>query len=125
MADTLGKLVALHRYPDVAAYSNGMWNPAIVTSTARLAARETGMLGDMPLPTVLSIAPAYEAQDRYRAATEALGAAIMNDVRHDGMDAVLRERFAQFVPLDIDFGNREANLLEVYDKALAQLDEHR
>jgi len=34
LADTLGKLVARHARPDVAIYSNGMFNPAIVTSTA-------------------------------------------------------------------------------------------
>lgn len=124
LADTLGKLVALHRFPDVAIYSNGMWNPAIVTSTAWQAARETGALGEMPLATVLGIAPAYEAQERYRAATEALGAAILNDARHDGMEVVLRDRFAQFVPLDIDFANREGGLVKAYDKALEQLSEH-
>jgi hypothetical protein len=117
--------VALHLRPDVAIYSNGMWNPAILTSTAWLAARETGALGDMPLTTVLGVAPAYEAQDRYRAATEALSAAIMNDVRHDGIDVVLRDRFAQFVPLDVDFANREARMLVSYDKALDNLARHR
>ena len=125
LSDTLGKLLALHLRPDVAIYSNGMWNPAIVTSTAWQAARETGALGDMPLATVLGIAPAYEAQDRYRSASEALGGAIMNDVRHDGIDVVLRDRFAQFIPLDVDFANREARLLKVYGKALDQLPGHR
>jgi hypothetical protein len=124
LADTLSKLIARHERPGVSIYSNGMWNPALVTSTAWLAARETGALGDMPLATVLRIAPAYESQDRYRTATEALSAAIMNDVRHDGMEAVLRDRFAQFVPLDVDFANREARLLKAYDRALSDLDAH-
>jgi hypothetical protein len=121
VADTLAKLVTLHLHPDVAIYSNGMWNPAFITSTAWQAARETGALADMPLATVLKIAPVYEAQDRYRAATEALGAAIMNDVRHEGIDAVLRDQFSQFISLDIDFANRESRLLAAYDKALSQL----
>lgn len=121
LADTLGKLVALRLRPDVAIYSNGMFNPAMVTSTAWLAARETGALGDMPLAMVLGVAPVYEAQDRYRGATESLSAAIMNDVRHDGMEVVLRDRFAQFVPLDVDFANREARMLLAYDKALDNL----
>jgi hypothetical protein len=121
VADTLAKLVALHLRPDVAIYSNGMWNPAFITSTAWQAARETGALADMPLTTVLNVAPVYESQDRYRAATEGLGAAIMNDVRHDGIEAVLRDQFSQFVSLDIDFANRESRLLVAYDKALSQL----
>jgi hypothetical protein len=124
MADTLGILVAHHAHPDVSIYSNGMWNPAIVTSTAWETARETGALEDIPLATVLAIAPAYEAQERYRVLTEALGSAIMSDVRRDGIDTVLRDRFAQFVPLDVDFANREGRLLAAYDKALSQFAEH-
>jgi hypothetical protein len=124
MADTLGLLLARHARPDVAIYSNGMWNPAIVTSTAWDAARETGAFEDIPLTTVLAIAPAYEAQERYRVLTEALGSAIMSDVRRDGMYTVLRDRFAQFVPLDEDFANREGRLLAVYDKALSQFVKH-
>src|SRR5262245_8568999 len=64
LADTLGKLLAHHRQPDVSIYSNSMWSPAPVTSIAWQAARETGALGDMPWATVLSIAPVYEAQER-------------------------------------------------------------
>ena len=79
----------------------------------------------IPLATVLSIAPAYEAQDRYRALAEAMNTAIMTDVRRDGMNTVLRDRFAQFVPLDLDFSNRERVLLEHYQKALARLDQVR
>lgn len=125
LSDTLAKLAAHHAQPDVAIYSNGMWNPAIVTSTAWQAARETGTLADMPMATVLQLAPAYEAQDRYRTLAEAMVTAIMGDVRRDGMDTVLRQRFAQFIPLDVDFANREARLLDVYAKALGQLSEPR
>ena len=121
LADTLGKLVARHARPDVSIYSNGMFNPAPVTSIAWQAARETGALGDMPWATVLSIAPVYEAQERYRTLAEAMSVAIMSDARRDGMDAVLRDRFAQFVPLDVDFAHRESNLLDVYSEALTQL----
>lgn len=125
LADTLGTLAARRLRPDVAIYSNGMFNPAAVTSTAWQAARETGALNDIPLATVLAIAPAYEAQDRYRNLSEAMGTAIMADVRRDGMDVVLRDRFAQFVPLDMDFSNREGRLLETYDQALARITELR
>ena len=124
LADTLAKLVASHRLPGVEIYSNGMFNPALVTSTAWQAARETGTLGDIPLTTVLTVAPAYEAQASYRSLAEAMGTAIMTDVRRDGMSTVLRDRFGQFVPLDVDFAHREAILLGHYQKALAVLDRH-
>ncbi len=118
LVDTLGKLLEAHRVPDVAIYSNGMFNPAGVTSTAWQAARETGALANLPLPVILAVAPAYEAQERYRSLADAMGAAILADVRHDGMDHVLRDRFAQFIPLDLDFSNREGGLLEHYRRAL-------
>jgi hypothetical protein len=125
LADTLGKLRLAHRQPDVSIYSNGMFNPAAVTSTAWQTARETGALNDLPLATVLTIAPAYEAQERYRSLADAMGIAIMSDARRDGMEVVLRDRFAQFIPLDIDFGHRESALLQKYRTALDHLSELR
>lgn len=122
LADTLAKLVATHRLPGVEIYSNGMFNPALVSNTAWQSARETGALGDTPLATLLTVAPAYEAQERYRTLTEAMLTAIMTDIRRDGMTTVLRDRFDQFMPLDVDFSHRESALLEHYRKALAGLD---
>jgi hypothetical protein len=119
VADTLGALVARGARPTPQVWMNPMFNPALVTSTAWEAARETGALADMPLPTVLRLAPAYEAQERYRALGEALVVGIMHDVRRDGMEGVLRDRFGQFIPLAVDFGNREGVLLEHYQRALA------
>jgi hypothetical protein len=121
LADTLGKLASQHLQPSIEIYANGMFNPAIVTNSAWHAARETGALGDIPLAVVLAIAPAYEAQDRYNTLANAMGNAIMMDVRRDGMMTVLRDRFAQFIELDIDFSNREGVLLEEYRKALKKL----
>lgn len=122
LADTLGKLAAAHRVPDVSVYSNGMFNPAPVTSVAWETARQSGALSDLPLSWILAVAPAYEAQERYRSLGDAMGAAIMADVRHDGMDRVLRDRFEQFVPLDVDFANREGVLLEHFRRAIARTD---
>jgi hypothetical protein len=119
VADTLGALLARGARPTPQVYLNPMFSPALVTSTAWQAARETGALADMPLPTVLRLAPAYEAQERYRALGEALVVGIMHDVRSNGMDGVLRDRFGQFIPLAVDFGNREGVLLEHYRRALA------
>ena len=66
-----------------------------------------------------------EAQDRYRALGQSLLVGIMDDVRRDGMDAVLRDRFTQFIPLATDVANREEGLLAQYGRALTSLDERR
>jgi type II secretory pathway pseudopilin PulG len=121
MVDTLGKLVKSHKRPPVPVYSNGMWSPADVTDIAWQAARETGTLAELPLNTVLAVAPVYAAQDRYRAATDAVSASIMNDLRRSSVEDVTRDHFAQFIPLDIDFSNRERVLLSDYKAALAKL----
>ena len=119
VSDTLGALAARGARPTPQVWMNPMFNPALVTSTAWQAARETGALAGMPLATVLRLAPAYEAQERYRALGEALVVGIMHDVRRDGMEGVLRDQFVQFIPLTVDFGNRESVLLEHYQRALA------
>ena len=63
LVDTLERLAAAHRVPDVAVYSDGMFNPAPVTSVAWQAARESGALANLPLAVVLGIAPIYETQE--------------------------------------------------------------
>jgi hypothetical protein len=122
LEDTLSKLAARKMQPSPEIYGNGMVKPAPVTSMAWDLARETGALSDIPLSTVLDIAPAYAAQARYQSIVDALAVDIMSDVRRSGMDAVLRDRFAQFIPLDIDFKHREGGLLSRYKVALARLD---
>jgi hypothetical protein len=93
----------------------------MVTNIAWQAARETGVLADIPLSVVLSVAPAYDTQERYRGLTDAMAVSILADMRRDGVDAVSRDHFAQFIPLEIDFGHREDALLSKYRVALAQL----
>jgi hypothetical protein len=56
--------------------------------------------------------------------SDAMATAILMDVPRDGMTAVLRDRFGQFVPLDLDFSHREGVLLDRYQQALAALDEY-
>ena len=62
------------------------------------------------------------AQERYRALSEAVNQSIIIDMRRDGVAAVFRERFAQFIPLARDFANRERTLVNRYGEALAHLD---
>lgn len=123
--DTLQTYVSRRAMPPASIYNYGMFNPASVSSIAWQAARETGAVGDMPLPTVLALARVYDAQERYRALGDALLVGIMEDVRRDGMDVVLRDRFRQFIPLATDFANREEGLMRHYRRVLALLDERR
>jgi hypothetical protein len=125
IVDTLEAYARRRALPPREIYLYGMFNPAAVSGFAWQAARETGALSDMPLATVLGLARVYELQERYRALGQALNVGIMDDVRRDGMDVVLRDRFTQFIPLATDFANREGNLLEHYRRALASLDEGR
>ena len=125
LKDTLTALAKRRALPSSDVYLYGMFNPASVSSIAWQAARETGTLADMPLPVVLSLARAYESQEGYRALGQSLNVGIMEDVRRDGMEVVLRDRFAQFIPLATDFANREAQLLRHYRRALATLDSLR
>ena len=123
IVDTLEAFARRRALPPREVYLYGMFNPAPVSSIAWQAARETGALADMPLSTVLALARVYEAQDRYSELGGALLVGIMHDIRRDGMDVVLRDRFTQFVPLATDFANRETVLLDHYRRALAMLDE--
>jgi hypothetical protein len=65
----------------------------------------------------------YERQDRYRVLTDAMMVSIETDTRHSGMEAVLRDRFAEFIPIDVDFSNREKVLVSEYDAALRRLND--
>ena len=125
LIDTLGKLAAAHQLPSSNLAFHGIWSPAAVTSVAWQTAHETGVLADIPLRTVLSLAPVYERQDRYRMLTDAMIVSIETDTRHNGMEAVLRDRFAEFIPIDVDFSNRELALLAAYKGALQRLNDIR
>jgi hypothetical protein len=125
LVDTLEAYARRRALPPREVYLYGMFNPAAVSGFAWQAARETGALSDMPLATVLGLARVYELQERYRALGQALNVGIMDDMRRDGMDVVLRDRFTQFIPLAMDFANREGNLLDHYRLALASLEERR
>jgi hypothetical protein len=122
VVDTLLFYSQRHMVPDSTVYLGGIFNPGRVTSTAWESARETGVLADMDYRIVLKVAPAYEAQERYRALSEAVNESIIIDMRRDGVATVFRDRFAQFIPLARDFANRERTLANRYGDALAHLD---
>jgi hypothetical protein len=122
VVDTLGYYSTRHMMPDSNVYLGGVFNPALVTSSAWQSARETGVLGDMDYRIVLAVAPAYERQERYRALGEGVNQSILIDMRRDRTTTVFRDHFAQFIPLARDFANRERVLADLYRSTLPRLD---
>lgn len=120
--DTLQYYRSRSALPPLDVALGGVFNPAPVSGVAWQAARESGTLSDMKYSTILLLAPAYESQERYRALTDAVAQSLENDVRREGMERVMRDRFAQFIDLATDFQFRERNLLERYRTTMKQLD---
>ena len=120
--DTLQYYVARHELPPRPVVYGGIFNPATVSAVAWQTARESGVLSNMKYSTILLLAPTYEAQERYRALTDAVSQSLENDVRRDGMDRVMRDRFAQFIDLATDFKNREGTLVERYRTTIRRMD---
>ncbi len=119
--DTLRAYVVRRELPPPRVYLGGVFNPAPVTATAWEAAREAGVLAELPYAVVLRVAPVYETQARYRSATDGVLREILNDIMRLGFEATLRDRAAQFAGLDEDFSNRELVLADRYREALAAL----
>lgn len=71
---------------------------------------------------VLFLGGAYDSQESYRALGSALGQSTMADMQQRGALPVFRDGFANFIPLEQDFANREGVLGGVYDAALHALD---
>jgi hypothetical protein len=122
MRDTLRGYVSRRELPPPRVYGGGVVRPAPVTATAWDAARETGVLAELPYALVLRIAPVYEAQARYRTLTDGVVREMTTDVMRLGFEPVLRDRAAQIAALDEDFSNRELAMAERYRRALAGLD---
>jgi hypothetical protein len=122
LVDTLQKLADARRFPDKGIYTSSMFAPANVTNVAWSLARESGTLADVPLTTVLLVATAYDMQDRYQLLGDGVAATTLEQARREGVVTMLRDHFAQFIPLEADFRNREGGLLRRYTVALIQLD---
>jgi hypothetical protein len=105
--------------------SSGLFRPARVVGTAWASAREAGALDELSYDLVLLLSRLYESQERYEQLSSQLAADIYMDLRRRGLDAVMREGFAGFLLLVIDFSNRETVLLRQYDDLLPVLKQHR
>lgn len=120
-SDSLSAYATRGALPPPEVYMYGMFSPGLVQSTAWESARETGATSDMPYELVLRLSRVYDRQERYRVLAAAMTEDIMRDVRREGMETVLRDRFASFITLQLDFAGREESLLEAYSSVLADL----
>ena len=71
---------------------------------------------------LLALAPVYENQEAYRTLGTALARATMTDMQRRGVLPVYRDGFANFIPLERDFANREAVPARGYRRALVRPD---
>jgi hypothetical protein len=99
----------------------GIFNPALVSSSAWESAREAGVTSNVPYGLVLELSWVYAEQARYRALGDDLVQDLMSQIRREGMEPVLRDRSMNFIPLQEDFANREQRLTEVYERVLDEL----
>jgi hypothetical protein len=121
MMDTLRSYQSRHQLPPARVYFGGLFNPARVSQTAWLSARESGALSELPYDRVLAIASLYERQADYRALGDGLVVAFMTDIARLGPEAVARDRATNYITIDMDFANRERVLLVSYRTTLPLL----
>jgi hypothetical protein len=121
IGDSLERYAELGEPPPPRIYLFGIFNPAPVHATAWESALETGTTSDMAYELVLTLSRVYDGQARYRGLGDALVQEIMDDIRREGEEAVLRDRSARFITLDRDFAGRESALAEAYESALVEL----
>ena len=79
-------------------------------------------MSELPYELVLRLAPIYESQQTYHALGDALAEGAMLELQRRGLLPVFRDGFANFIPLERDFANREARLALSYRRGIALLD---
>jgi type II secretory pathway pseudopilin PulG len=114
MHDSLTTYAEAGQRPPARLYLGGIFNPALVHSIAWESARETGATAEIPYETILELSRIYDIQTRYQALGSRLTQDIMTDVRREGTEVVLGDRFRGFISLQEDFAGREGRLLDDY-----------
>lgn len=125
MRDSLLSYEARDEPPPPSIYLGGLLNTALVHSTAWEAAHRTGATTEIPWDLVLALSRAYSRQIKYQELGETMTQDVMLDIRREGIDQVLRERASSFIPIQLDFANREASLREMYTEVLALMERDR
>lgn len=120
--DTLRALDVAGSSPSVEIYYHrGMFRPARVVATAWESARMTAIIDRLPYDLVLELSYTYTYQSKYEELGDRIVADLMTEMRSRGAEAVLRDGYRGFILLAEDFANREARLIEQYDRVLAGL----
>jgi hypothetical protein len=122
MQDALKTYAARGESPPKSIYLGGIFSPALVHSAAWESARETGATATFPYELMLALSRLYGEQARYQALGATLVEDLMVQIRRDGVEVVLRDSSASFIPLQEDFANREQRLAEAYERALDELE---
>ena len=121
MQESVRSYTSRGQVPPPPVYLGGIFNPALVSSSAWESAREAGVTSNVPYGLVLELSWVYAEQARYRALGDDLVQDLMSQIRREGMEPVLRDRSMNFIPLQEDFANREQRLTEVYERVLDEL----
>jgi hypothetical protein len=106
--------------PDARIFAQGFVRPATLLSTAWETATTTDVVRHMSHADVLALARMYEQQRRYAAQTERIGDLIYNEIFARGTQGVLRNH-ANLSSIIAALSFRECELLDGYEKALAQI----
>ena len=127
LSDTLG---VIHRQtrargdsvslPSVRIFSQGFVHPAQLLNTAWETAAATDAVRHMAHDDVLVLAGVYEQQRRYATQSEQIGALIYGEIFARGMSGVIRN-YANLSSIIAAFWFRECEMLDGYDRALAEL----
>lgn len=117
---TIRELAASSGTPHAGDFSRGFVAPAPVYATAWESAAATGVLEDLDFETVLDLSRLYAHQERYEVQARGIASIIYGELYRGGTDAIL-ENYRNLASLIHSFAYRERELLELYDRTLAEL----
>jgi hypothetical protein len=125
MTKTLRELETRGEKPTLELASKGVFNPAGVLDTAWTSAQQMEVIETIPYDLVLTLSRTYRRQDGYNTLGMQIAADMYMDLRRQGLETAVREGSPGISVLTMDFANREAALLRMYDDALAALEQHQ
>lgn len=121
LADTLFALEEAGREVPPPGVPPGPWlRPSSLLSNAWAVATTSGTAGDMPHSVAVAVARAYQEQETYLEQRQAVVTVVYGAVMGGGSPS-LRRLYPPLAGIISDVANREAQLLDAYESALAAL----
>lgn len=117
---TIRELAAGSGTPDASTFSRGFVAPAPVYATAWQSAAATGVLEDLDFGVVLDLSRLYAHQERYEVQARGVSSIIYGELYRGGTRAVVAN-YRNLASLIRSFAYRERELLDLYDRTLAEL----